>query len=240
MKRKHKALLLTMCLVLLAVGAVFGTLAYFTDQKSVTNTFTVGSIGLKLDEAKVNEDGKYVTDETNRVQENQYHLLPGRTYIKDPTATVTAKSEDAYVRMLVEVERIDQLEEALPDTKYYKDGVFLLQLLCVDEAGMCTWNPDIWKMNGYKADGTTGIYEFRYVGNDVENPGNGIVVKSEDATVLPPLFTSITVPGEIDNEHIKKLHEVVKINVKAHAIQAIGFTDEDAAWDAFGVQHPQQ
>lgn len=236
MKSKHKALLLSMCAVLLVAVSIFGTLAYLTDKDTVTNTFTVGSVGLKLDEADVKMDGSYESDHGSRVQENQYHLLPGHTYYKDPTVTVAAGSEDAYVRMIVTVENIDQLKLALPNNgttaKYYgTDGTFLLQMLCVDENGTCTWDKDVWKMQGYteSADGKSGVYEFRY---------KEIVAKSANATVLPDLFTHITVPGEIDNTHLAYLKDV-KIVVNAHAIQADGFeNDEAGAWTAFGTQNP--
>ena len=230
MKSKHKALLLSMCAVLLVAVSIFGTLAYLTDEDAVTNTFTVGSVGLELDEAEVNPDGSYKDGHDNRVQENEYHLLPGHTYYKDPTVTVDAGSEAAYVRMIVTVENIDQLKAALPDTKYYADdGTFLLQMLCVDENGDCTWDADTWKMHGYTEsdDGKTGKYEFRY---------KEVVAKSDDDIVLSDLFEAITVPGEIDNTHLAKLANV-KIVVTAHAIQADGFESADAAWTAFDGQH---
>lgn len=237
MKSKHKALLLSMCAVLLVAASVFGTLAYLTDSEAVKNTFTVGSVGLSLDEAKVNPDGTYVTDHDNRVQKNEYHLLPGHTYYKDPTVTVDAGSEDAYVRMIVTVENIDQLKAALPyseiirnddgtthqvmNPQYYDETgkIFLLQMLCGG------WDSDTWQFKGYteKADGTEGYYEFRY---------KEVVKKSENKTVLDDLFETITVPGEIDNDHLAYLADV-EIVVAAHAIQADGFATEDAAWAAF-------
>ena len=230
MKSKHKALLLTLCAVLLVAATAFGTLAYLTDTEAVKNTFTVGKVSLSLDEAAVNPDGSYVTDHDLRVQENEYHLLPGHTYYKDPTVTVDAGSEDAYVRMIVTVENIDQLKLALPNNEYYgTDRTFLLQMLCVEENGTCTWDANTWKMQGYtqSADGKNGIYEFRCE----------IVPKNEaSATVLPDLFTHITVPGEIDNDHLAYLKDV-KIVVTAHAIQADGFADADAAWTAFDGQN---
>lgn len=221
MKSKHKALLLSLCAVLLVAASVFGTIAYLTDTEAVKNTFTVGSVGLSLDETDVKPDG--TLDTGNRVQANEYHLLPGHTYIKDPTVTVDAGSEDAYVRMMVTVENIAKLKEALPDTKYYSNGVFLLQMLCVDENDVCTWDADTWQMASYSEKGNAGIYEFRY---------KDVVEKSEKATVLPDLFTHITVPGEIDNDDLKKLDDV-EIVVTAHAIQADGFDNAQEAWEAF-------
>ena len=227
-----KAVLVLLCVAALVAASVFGTLAYLTDTDAVTNTFTVGNVGLKLDEAKVKSDGTYVTDHDNRGETNAYHLLPGHTYCKDPTVTVDADSEEAYVRMIVKVANINKLMEALPNSgdtaKYYgEDGTFLLQMLCLDETGKCTWDSSIWKMFKYElVDDAVGIYEFRY---------HKTVAKSENETVLEDLFTHITVPGEIDNDHLAHLASV-QIDVNAHAIQADGFDTDVAAWKAFDGQ----
>ena len=86
-------------------------MAYLTDTKTVTNTFTVGSVAITLDEAKVNLDGQplnekneVVTNVANahRQTTNDYKLMPGKTYTKDPTVHVTANSEDAYIFVKVE------------------------------------------------------------------------------------------------------------------------------------------
>lgn len=240
MKIKSKALLLVLCAVLLVTASGLGTMAYLTDDDSATNTFTVGSVGLTLDETDVDNDTNKADNVTVngvvRDKANKYHLLPGHTYTKDPTVTVDKNSEDAYVRMIVNVERIDQLKAALPDdgntAKYYAaDGTFLLQMLCNG------WDNNVWAFEKFtQAEGsTTGVYEFRFVGNDAEHPDNGIVVKNEnDNTPLPALFKSITVPGELDNTHLAYLKDV-KIVVVAHAIQADGFANADAAWTAFGA-----
>ena len=100
MERKHKALLLSVCAVVLAVASVFGTLAYFTDSEAVVNTFTVGKVEIKMDEADVKEDGTLESE--NRVHSNKYHLIPGHTYIKDPIIRVSADSEDCYLFVKVE------------------------------------------------------------------------------------------------------------------------------------------
>ncbi len=97
MKTRNKVLLLMLCVVLLAVSSVIGTMAYLTSSDSVTNTFTVGKVKITLDEAEVNTDGTYVQDVNQRVETNEYHLLPGYTYIKDPTIHVDKDSEDCWL-----------------------------------------------------------------------------------------------------------------------------------------------
>ena len=80
-KTKTKALLMSLCAVLLVAASVLGTMAYLTDSKDVKNTFTVGNVAIKLDEAKVDENGTQVVDKDGnpvaRVTENEYKLLPG-------------------------------------------------------------------------------------------------------------------------------------------------------------------
>ena len=223
MNNNRKALLLLLCAVLMVGASVFGTLAYLTDTEAVTNTFSVGSVGLSLDEAKVDKMGK--PDGNNRWQptkedlEQEYYLLPGHSYTKDPTVTVDAGSEDAYVRMMV---TITYQEEA--DAVFAKYGVD--NWINIDAAN--------WRVNGNPvttkdaAAGTvTRTYEFRY---------KSFVPKSNTATELPALFTTLKVPGGVTTDEMALLDDMT-INVVAHAIQKAGFDDADAAWVAFGTQH---
>lgn len=98
MKTKKKALLMTLCAVMLVVASVMGTMAYLTSQDSVTNTFTVGSIAITLDETDVDDS----TPNAERDKANAYHLLPGHSYVKDPTVHVAAGSENSFVFVKVE------------------------------------------------------------------------------------------------------------------------------------------
>lgn len=100
MKTKNKALLLALCAVSLVTASVFGTMAYLTDNKKVTNTFTVGSVAITMDETDVNEAGQ--KEGEVRVQQNTYKLLPGHEYIKDPTIHVADNSEDCYLFVKVD------------------------------------------------------------------------------------------------------------------------------------------
>ena len=225
MKTKMKALTLVLCAVLLVCASVMGTLAYlkFTTQ-TVKNTFTVGKVEIKLDEANVDAYGVKIDD--TRVLENTYKLLPGHTYIKDPTVTVLANSEDSYIRMLVTVKwkdgytpednvaAIDVLKTLFPEWTT-DEGLFLLENL-INE-----WNPTMWACNGY----SNGTYEFRYF--ETVNTLNG------NDKALTPLFTEIEMPGNLTNEQIAMLNNM-EIQVVAHAMQADGFEgDADAAWAAF-------
>ena len=49
---KKKVTALCLCVALLAVAVVGASLAYFTDTKSATNTFTVGNVKIDLIESR--------------------------------------------------------------------------------------------------------------------------------------------------------------------------------------------
>ena len=110
MRTKTKALVLALCAVLLVVTTVFVTMAFLTSEDSVQNTFTVGEVTISLDELDVDEDDlltdnkEYTKDgiTTTRDKANEYKLIPGKTYIKDPTIHVGAKSEPCYLFVKVE------------------------------------------------------------------------------------------------------------------------------------------
>ena len=95
-RNRIKPLLTLCCALLLVAAGVFGTLAYLTGTDTVNNTFTVGNVKITLDEAKVTTDGTPV-EGADRVKANEYHLLPGHTYTKDPTVTVKANSEACWL-----------------------------------------------------------------------------------------------------------------------------------------------
>ncbi len=109
MKTKTKALVLACCAVLLVITTVFVTVAYLTDTETVANTFTVGKVAITLDEAKVKADG--TADGTDRVTQNEYKLMPGHTYTKDPIVHIDANSEDCWVFVKV-VNEIATIEDS--------------------------------------------------------------------------------------------------------------------------------
>jgi len=237
MNNNRKALLLLLCAVLMVTTSVFGTLAYLTDHDTDINTFTVGSVDLVLNEAEVNPDGTYVDGHANRVKENDYHLIPGHHYYKDPTVTVEAGSEESYVRMLVTFSFSSQLDAIFPNADLtgifegYDDANWALKQVTEDEAA------------------NTRTYEFRYVGAADKGTKPGTVKKTDKKDkdiVLDDLFEGFTLPGAITKEQLATLvvtdqegniTDQFKITVVAHAIQADGFDTADAAWAVFSTQN---
>ena len=110
MKKAKKILSLLLCAVLLVGASVMGTLAYLTSQDDVVNTFTVGKVEIYLDETDTDES-KTNPEEgvTGRDKANEYHLMPGQEYVKDPIVTVKAGSDECFifVRVVNEIAEIE-------------------------------------------------------------------------------------------------------------------------------------
>lgn len=106
MKKTSKALLLSLCAVLLVTASVLGTMAYLTSQDQVVNTFTVGNVAITLDEKDVDNS---TPGENDRDKANAYKLMPGHNYEKDPIVHVDANSEDCYlfVKVVNEIANIE-------------------------------------------------------------------------------------------------------------------------------------
>lgn len=215
MKTRSKALLLTLCAVVLVVATVFGTMAYLTSTDKVENTFTVGSVNIKLDEAKANTDGSLV-EGADRVKANNYKLLPGHTYNKDPMVTVLSGSESSYIKMTVTFSKAKEL-----DAIFDPNGATLTSIF--NNYDSTNW---IYKGNTENDNMNTRTYEFWYK----ETVGAPTADVALDA-----LFDSITVPGEITKEQLATI-EGMTITVNAYAIQADGFANAEAAWAAFDAQ----
>ena len=89
MKKKITALCL--CVALLAVAVVGASLAYFTDTKSATNTFTVGNVKIDLIESKYHREGNdnsgdlSIPDPTHKVaaDDGMKYVTTGHTMFTD-------------------------------------------------------------------------------------------------------------------------------------------------------------
>lgn len=226
MKARNKILLLALCMAALIAVSVLGTMAYLTSTDTVTNTFTVGKVAITLDEAKVNDAGVAVTP-AERVKANSYKLMPGHSYTKDPTVTVKAGSEKAYIRMIVTAE----FDKKLTDEKLAMklDNIFT----GFDEASWKQVKKDVTTTGEGENAKTKITYEYRYIKDN--NPNTTFTAEKDKDTALSPLFNNVVIPGEWTNDDLAAIGGV-KITIVAEAIQADGFADAAAAWAAFDTQ----
>jgi len=98
---KKKITLIGLAVVALLLVGLLSSLAFLTDKKDVTNTFTVGKVKIDLAEPA------YL------VGDDPLKLLPGTEIDKDPTVTLLEGSEEAYVFM--QIVYVDGIENLLED-----------------------------------------------------------------------------------------------------------------------------
>ncbi|MBR2925292.1 MAG: SipW-dependent-type signal peptide-containing protein [Clostridia bacterium] len=215
-----KRTLLLFISIVLALGAsTLGTLAYLTDSDGAVITFTVGKVKISVDETEVDTNGDAVGN-GQRVESNAYHLVPGKSYPKDPTVTVLKGSESAYVRMLVTLTKYSKLQEisALGGANFQLEK--LLQGL----------SPNVWILYGHtedrEADSIT--YEFRY--HQAVDAS-----KAENDMMLEPFCTNMVMPESITGKELLSIADFQMVIV-GHAIQSQGFQCESEAWNAFDQQ----
>ena len=217
MRLRNRTLVMIICILVLLNCSMFSTLAWMTDTSEVVNTFTVGKVEIDLNETDVDEDGD--------TKKNEYKLIPGSELEKDPALTVIKGSEESYIRMIVNVYNASAVKAVLANERHGLDS-FVDMLGGLDK--------EKWVLEGITEDKSENMlsYEFRYnttvSGFDAE--GKEL---TEDVT-LTPLFTKLLVPGTLTMDELNALENGgFKIVVEGHAIQQMGFENDDEAWAAF-------
>lgn len=214
---KKKMLALSMCIALAAIAIVGASLAYFTDTKTATNTFTMGNVKIKLDETDIkNPQG-------DRVTSNEYNVYPGAVVTKDPIVHNIGKN-GAYIRATVNVSNWMNLAAAYyPNFKetFPNDGYKAALNLLVGELG------EGWSVVDVKAGDvfTTGQFDAKFI-----LKYDGVLAAEADTTAM---FQTVTIPTGIDNANADSFDEV---KVVAQAIQADGFDTWEAAFAAFDAK----
>ena len=195
MKKKPIIAAIAVLAIVLIAGS---SIAYFNSKDTADNVFTVGNVKIELTEDPWDPD--------------EEHIISAKaSFEKEPIVKNTG-SNDAYVRLRVNVTDYDLISEACGgiDLKSLFDG----------------WDPDgNWEVVSEEpqADGSKD-YVFRY---------KNILHVGEETE---PLFNAVKFPNEVDMEKIMELPETFDISIKAEAIQAQGFEDAEKAFEAFDEQ----
>lgn len=241
MKRRTKVAGLLLAAVLLVVGTVFGTMAYLTDNESVTNTFTVGKVYITLDEEDVDNSSSEARD-----QENEYHLIPGHEYAKDPTVHIQADSEDCYVFVTVRNDIAD-IESA--EIKDADDKVVYSPIS--DQMTANGWSRLLDAEENEISLEDVPVYVYK--GTDPTDPpasANNIVTQTDTSKGNIVVFECFRIDGESvingttenhpvnaeDGQHYIGDYETDSnksknlITVTAYAVQADGFENALDAW----------
>lgn len=256
MKKKLTAIFL--CVALVAIAVVGASLAYFTDTKSAKNTFTVGNVKIQLLESSLhrenagvandktsdselwsdvdmkgsNNTSKYkagdsfYTDDQIKADAAQYKcenvkLNPGQSYHKMPYVVNTG-ANDAYIRIRV-------MFPANLDTAILNSSMYTTTALKNHEFTKSYDNSGTVDHGGIKYN----VYTFTRI-----DP-----LKSGEMTYWN-VWGTVHMDSDVTNEEIEALFGEGKdyadgtfpVLVEADAIQADGFADAAAAFDAFDAK----
>ena len=226
---KKKILAMCLCVAMLAIAIVGGTLAYFTDTDAETNVFTTGNVAIDLIEVFDADTAK---------------LMPGIDIQKEVTVKNTG-SENAYVRVHIAYPSIlDSGSEDQPEFAAYNNTLHWnftaasvqegewSQLTNKDAVGSNANYPN-WPGNGgeYNFYRTTvdgieyNVYVYTYE-----------TVLTAEQTTATPAINKVYLDAAVTNEQmtgiIGELGEI-KVLVFAEGGQEAGFTD---AYTALNTQ----
>lgn len=223
---KKKILAMCLCVAMLAIAIVGGTLAYFTDTDAETNVFTTGNVAIDLIEVFDAENAK---------------LMPGIDIQKEVTVKNTG-SETAYVRVHVAFPAI--LDSGTPELAAYKNTLHWnftkesvqegqwSQLQNKDQVGSNSNYPN-WPGNG----GTYNTYTTEVDGIAY----NVYVITYETAlvageTTQTPAINKVYLDTAVTNEQMTGIIDAlgeIKVLVFAEGGQEAGFSD---AYTALNTQ----
>ena len=229
--KKKNVLMMAMSLVLVAVIAVGGTLAYLTSNSgTLTNTFTVGAgydnDGFYLDETKKMDGNPTQIDNVNRLKvsgegdakSNDYDEMSiGDAIAKDPTAHLATTAPASYV--FVKITGVDAMIEAgyTISTELCTDGTYKDAM-----ASAPVFNTQ-WKVMELD-EGCTYDGYYIYKTGEGETDDDYIVDPAVDTMVS--LFNSVSIDKDSDELPTLKTSNIV---ISAAAIQAKNLT-KDGAW----------
>lgn len=225
---KKKILAIVLCVAMLAIAIVGGTMAYFTDTQEQVNTFTAGKVDIILyehiaekDEDPTNESfGDYIATDKLTQKDQSYHLFPAMTVAKDPTIRVEKGSEDAYVAAIATV--TGDIHSLIGVEGY--DNIDITKLVSGGLVSQASTQVTDWN-------GLSMVYETTdcviYQDADKANNTWTMYIFMKEPMVAEStmtLFDTMTIPEKWDNAEMAKINGM-NIAVKAYATQTNGFVD---------------
>ena len=253
MKKKITAICL--CVALLAVAIVGATLAYFTDTKSATNTFTVGNVKIKLLESSLHRENAGVANGETSTSElwsdvdkdgsgNTSKYKAGDTFYTDAQIEANAaeyKRENVqlipgrsyhkmpYVKNVGNNDAYIRIRVMIPadlDTAVLNSSMYTTTAINNKEFTMAYDNSGTVERAGVKYN----VYTFTRI--DPLAPGEMTYWNVWGTIHMDTTVTSAQSEA-LFGENGPYPGGVFPVLVEADAIQAEGFADAAAAWAAF-------
>lgn len=242
---KKKILAIVLCIAMLAIAIVGGTMAYFTDKDAATNVFVSGNVSITQYEHTIDENGKFV--ELSAEAASNMKLLP-MIHLgtgEYPTADEQWVTSDYYTAL----DNEDETDEARATrttsiwdepnvvdkfVSVYNDGtndVYVRTIIASPYAladklilGLCipgiTWEcetlDDHITVDGVEYEITVMTYMR----------GDGILEPNKSTG---PSLQQVALQSDTTNEDLEGLADGFKILVASQAVQADGFTEAAVA-----------
>ena len=250
MKKKLTAIFL--CVALAAIAIVGASLAYFTDTKSVTNTFTVGNVKIDLLESSLHRENAGIANGTTSTSElwsdvdkegsgNTSKYKAGDTFYTD--AQIEANAAEYKCENV----------QLIPGRSYHKmpyvknvgknDAYIRIRVMIPADLDTAILNSSIYTQTALDKKEFTMAYD-----NSGTVDRDGVKYNVYTFTRLDPLAPEemtywnvwgiIKMDTDVTSEEAEQLlakysNGVFPVLVEADAIQAEGFANATAAWAAF-------
>ena len=248
---KSNMLVISLLVLVAAIVTTGGSIAYFSDNKEMSNVFTAGNVYISLTEAAVKSDGfgnliedpdsprvEGVAIDSNTEAEHNYGVLfPGKVMHKDPTVKNTGDDPAWIAAKVIFTDGEGNINRLLgyPNSEE-------IDIRAILSGGVLDGTPDdvihVGTWNGFEnacydsvhamvqvADAANGVYEFYFFFNAALMMGEEI-----------QLFNTMTVDPEFTNTDMQEFAHL-EITVQAFAVQTFGFDDCYTAMCAAFPEH---
>ena len=256
MKKKLTAIFL--CIALVAIAIVGASMAYFTDTKNATNTFTVGNVKIKLLESSLHRENTGIANGQTSTSElwsdvekkgsgNTSKYKAGDTFYTD--AQIEANAETYTCENI----------QLIPGRSYHKmpyvknvgnnDAYIRIRVMIPADLDTAVLNSSMYTSSAMSSQEFTMAYDNQ---NSVErdNIKYNVYTFTRIDPLAPDEMTYWNVWGtihmdttvtsaqseELFGENGSYPDGVFPVLVEADAIQSEGFADAAAAWAAFDKQ----
>ena len=252
---KKKILALSMCIALAAIAIVGASLAYFTDTKSATNTFTVGNVKIELLESSLHRENAGVANGATSDSELWSDVAKEGTGNTSKYKAGDTFYTDAQIEANAAQYRCENIK-LNPGQSYHKmpyvkniganDAYIRIRVMIPAELDTAVLNSSMYTTTALNNKEFTMAYDN---GGKVEREGikYNVYTFTRIDTLAPNELTywnvwgTIHMDADVTNEEIENLFGEGKtfadgtfpVLVEADAIQADGFADATAAFAAF-------
>ena len=255
---RKKLLVLSLCVALAAIAIAGASLAYFTDTKSATNTFTVGNVKIKLLESSLHRENAGIANDATSTSElwsdvakggsgNTSKYKAGDTFYTDAQIEANAaeyKCENVqlipgrsyhkmpYVKNVGNNDAYIRIRVMIPadlDTAVLNSSMYTSTAMNNKEFTLAVDQSGTVEREGRKYN----VYTFTRI--DPLAPGEMTYWNVWGTIHMDTTVTSAQSEA-LFGANGPYPNGVFPVLVEADAIQAEGFADAAAAWTAFAAQ----